>query len=281
SRDWKLIAPVFRTGVPGPTGTLCAAAIPAVASATATSRRHWVLRDAELVGDLPDWDPGEYAEVSWGPGCGRVANCLTLDPASRTFRFVSDPQGTADSAAFTYSIRESFTGVVTSIGNATIEFVDPAESVHAANDLAPGALVVYNTNAAEAQTIAEHYRAARGLAASQLCPVQMPTGTYASKDELLGARKQILTNCICPALPPGQRPADCAADPVATALVSPFTHLVMVRGLPSRLFATGWSGDAMEPALDPYLAWLLYNDPDEMLDCAPGACRVGPNAGDF
>jgi Thrombospondin type 3 repeat len=281
SSDWGLIAPVFMTGEPGPSGTLCAAATPAVASATATSKRHWVLRDAELVGDLPDWDSGEYVEVSSGPACGRVANCLTLDLASRSFRFVSDPQGTADSTAFTYSIRESFTGVVTSIGDVTIEFFDSAESVHAANDLAPGALVVYNTNAAEAQTIAQHYRVARGLAANQLCPVQMPTGTYASKDELLGARKQILTNCICPAIPSGQRPADCAANPAATAQVSPFTHLVMVRGLPSRLFGTGWRNDEMEPALDPYLAWLLYNDASEMLDCAPGECKVGPNAKDL
>ena len=102
--------------------------------------------------------------------------------------------------------------------------------------------MVYNTNAAGARAIAEHYQVARGLAANQLCPVQMPNGTYASKDELLGARKQILNNCICPAIPSGQRPADCAANPAATAQVSPFTHLVMVRGMPSRLFGTGWSG---------------------------------------
>jgi hypothetical protein len=279
--DWSLILPVFLTGVPGPSGVLCAAAIPAAPPVAATSKRHWVLRAGELVGNLPDWDPWEYAEVTSGPACGPVANCLTLDLASQTFRFVSDPQGTADSTAFTYLIREPFTGVVTSIGDVTIEFFDSAESVHAANDLAPGALVVYNTNAADAQTIAEHYRAVRGLAANQLCPVQMPNGTYASKDELLGARKQILTQCICPAIPPGQRPTDCAANPVATSQVSPFTHLVMVRGLPSRLFGTGWRGDEMEPALDPYLAWLLYNDPSEMLGCAPGQCKVGPNAKDL
>ena len=37
----------------------------------------------------------------------------------------------------------------------------------------------------------------------------------------------------------------------------------------------------MEPALDPYLAWLLYNDANEMLGCAPGTCKVGPNASDL
>ena len=163
SSDWSLIRPVYQTGVPGPSGTLCAAAIPLVASATATSTRHWVLRDAELAGDLPGWE-GEYVELSSGPACGGVANCFTLDSASRSFRFVSDPNGSADSTVFTYRVRESGTGVVRSLGEATIEFFDAAESVHAADDLARGALVIYNTNAAGAQTIAERYRTARGLA---------------------------------------------------------------------------------------------------------------------
>ena len=279
ANDWALIAQIAGTGVPGPSGVLCAAATPPVASPV--SKRHWVLRDGEFVNGLPGWESGEYAQVTASPACGAVANCLTLDTASQTFRFVSDPSGTADTTAFSYFVRHSQTGVVTAIGDATIEFFDPAESVHAAHDLAPGALVVYNANAAGAQGIAEHYRAARGLAANQLCPVQMPNGTYASKDDLLGTRKQILNGCVCPAIPPGQRPADCAANPAATAQVSPFTHLVMVRGLPSRLYGTGWMGDDMEPALDPYLAWLLYNDPQDMLGCAPGACKVGPHASDF
>jgi hypothetical protein len=61
------------------------------------------------------------------------------------------------------------------------------------------------------------------------------------------------------------RPSPCGVDdPAAVAAVSPITHLVMIRGMPARLFNTGYIDDFEDPALDPALAFLLYHNESEV-----------------
>lgn len=126
---------------------------------------------------------------------------------------------------------------------------------------ARSALVVYNVNAPGAAALAEHYRQARGLEASQVCPVRMPPGMVATPSQLLDARDTIVEDCLCPLLPPASRPAPCdATQAAAIAAVSPISHLVLMAGLPQRLTATGWTTDVEGPSLAPFLASLVYRD---------------------
>jgi len=129
-------------------------------------------------------------------------------------------------------------------------------------------LVVYNTNVPEAQALAEHYRTARSLDPAHMCGVKMPPGYYASGDEVLGARKTIVEQCICGLLDPAVRPSPCTVSNIAAiAAVSPISHLVFMKGMPIRLVFTGWThqpgvcsyGDEM-PSLGYFLGYLVYNN---------------------
>ena len=93
----------------------------------------------------------------------------------------------------------------------------------------PPTIVVYNLNARDidangindAKEIAEYYVAARGLDPSALCGVQLPTGDYATPDELLEARRTIVEDCICSVVSPrGRRRSagrGCAGSPRRSA----------------------------------------------------------------
>jgi hypothetical protein len=99
--------------------------------------------------------------------------------------------------------------------------------------LAQETLVIYNVNATEALEIANYYAQKRGIASSNLCPVQLPTGAQATADQFLGARKAILANCICPLIPQIQRPSPCDSSQVdAISRLSPITHIAIIRGVP-------------------------------------------------
>jgi hypothetical protein len=134
-------------------------------------------------------------------------------------------------------------------------------------------LVVYNQNAGtDAAAIAIYYANARSVPSAHVCPVRLPTGQYASADELLGARKTIVEDCICSLLPPGQKPVPCDLSNLpAIRSVSPISHMAFVRGIPPRLTGTGWPSDFEEPSFDFYLSYLVYRDEDIF---APGTSGI-------
>jgi hypothetical protein len=133
----------------------------------------------------------------------------------------------------------------------------------------PQALVVYNANHPDGAAIAEYYAEARGIPAAQICPVELPVGQFASKDQLLAARRTILEDCICALIPPELRPQPCATSNVdAVRARSKITHLALVKGIPPRLYGTPWPSDSEEPSFDFYLAYLVYRSDDVF---APGS----------
>lgn len=134
------------------------------------------------------------------------------------------------------------------------------------------ALVVYNTNHADALPIALHYAVRRGVAASHLCPVELPVGSFASQDHLLAARRTIVEDCLCALLPESTRPDPCdvsAANQIRQQ--SQVTHLALVKGIPPRLYGTGWPSDFEEPSFDFYLSYLIYRREDIF---APGSLGI-------
>jgi hypothetical protein len=126
--------------------------------------------------------------------------------------------------------------------------------------LHPEALVVYNPNAgSSAQALAQYYATQRGIAAGNLCPVELPPGLYARPEHLLAARKTIVETCICSVIPELSRPTPCSLTNLeAVRLASPITHLVFIRGMPARLYGTPWPSDSEEPSFDFYLSYLTY-----------------------
>lgn len=132
-------------------------------------------------------------------------------------------------------------------------------------------LIVYNRNAADSEDIARYYAAARGINTNRLCGVYMPPGHYASKDQLLGARRTIVEQCICPLIPTAQRPAPCDITKVdQLSTVSPITHLAIIRGVPGRFNGTTWSTDYQDPSIDIYLSHLLYKPASQVIDTPSG-----------
>jgi hypothetical protein len=111
------------------------------------------------------------------------------------------------------------------------------------------ALVVYNANAnPDASTIANYYATKRGIPPAQLCSVELPPGQYGSAEHLLGARRTILEDCICALIPEETRPVPCDTSNVgAVRAESKISHLVLVKGIPPRLYGTGWPSDSEEP----------------------------------
>ncbi len=149
----------------------------------------------------------------------------------------------------------------------------------------PPAIVVYNLNypdldgtgVNDSREIAEYYVAARGLDPAALCGVRLPPGEYATPDELLGARRTIVENCICPVV--SQDVQDGTGCDIANAGAlesirdaSPITHMVLVKGIPIRLFALGWPDqaetDMQGPSFGFYLSYLVYHDADIFSDVA-------------
>src|SRR5690606_30397618 len=81
--------------------------------------------------------------------------------------------------------------------------------------------------------------------------------------QLISARNSILSSCICSLIAQEDRPQPCDVSTIdQISDHSPITHLVLIKGLPARLYETGWSSDSEEPSLDYYLAALIYRDSD-------------------
>jgi hypothetical protein len=136
----------------------------------------------------------------------------------------------------------------------------------------PEAIVVYNLNAGpDASAIADHYATARGIPTLNICPVELPTGNFASSDHLLSARKKIVESCICGLIPLASQPSPCSlANLDAVRLASPITHMAIVRGIPARLYGTPWASDFEEPSFDFYLAYSLYRTQNVFADGSTG-----------
>ncbi len=147
----------------------------------------------------------------------------------------------------------------------------------------PPTIVVYNLNARDldatgindAQEIAEYYVAMRGLDPSALCGVQLPTGDFATPDELLAARRTIVEDCICSVVSQQvQDDTGCSIDnPGALESirdVSPISHMVLIKGIPIRLFSVNWpdqnDSDKQGPSFGLYLSYLVYHDADIFSD---------------
>ncbi len=126
------------------------------------------------------------------------------------------------------------------------------------------ALVVYNANAGpDALAIAQYYASQRQVPAANLCPVELPTGHYATPEHLLGARRTIVEDCICATINESVRPDPCNTSNIdAVRAESEITHLALIRGIPARLHGTPWPSDFEEPSFDHYLANLVYRDID-------------------
>ena len=151
--------------------------------------------------DIDTSDTSPYATVT------AVDRPGVTDEMTPTYRYsysgpASDP----------YPVRDSFRYSVTNLGGTSeikevsVVVFAPDPGTYAANDLSENALVVWNVNDPDAQQIADYYRSARGIDATRSCPVEMPTGLYASRDQMLSMRRQVLEGCICPivanAVPP-------------------------------------------------------------------------------
>ena len=148
---------------------------------------------------------------------------------------------------------------------------------------APPTIVVYNENypdldgngVNDALQIAEHYVSSRGLDASALCGVRLPTGNYATPAELLGARATIVEQCICSFVSPEVQQSSGCDIANAGALESirdgsPITHMVLIKGIPIRLFAVNWpdqgESDTQGPSFGFYLSYLAYHSGDIFTD---------------
>ena len=148
---------------------------------------------------------------------------------------------------------------------------------------APPTIVVYNENypdldgngVNDALEIAEYYVSSRGLDASALCGVRLPTGDYATPAELLGARATVVEDCICSFVSQEvQQSSGCdLANPGALESIrdgSPITHMVLIKGIPVRLFAVNWSDqgdtDKQGPSFGFYLSYLVYHAGDIFAD---------------
>ena len=134
-------------------------------------------------------------------------------------------------------------------------------------DMRDKTLIIYNSNSLDALEIAEYYADKRGIARERVCEVRLPTGQYAHVDYLLGARKDIIENCICESIPIADRPSPCDDSNLdAISEVSQISHVAIIKGIPVRLYGTTWDprgasiGDEEEPSFDFFLINSLYRN---------------------
>jgi uncharacterized protein (TIGR03790 family) len=127
-------------------------------------------------------------------------------------------------------------------------------------------LVIANSNAEGSEELANYYASKRGIPGTQICLVKLPAGILASMSQLRSARKTIIKDCLCPLISDADRPAPCdATNYKGVAQMTKITHLALMRGVPSRLYDTGWSADKEGPTLEYYLSIGLFADPDVVL----------------
>ncbi len=192
-------------------------------------------------------------------------------------RYMADPEYFGpDSFSFTLTANGTTSALRTI--NLTISPPEPITNIDVSqNPLLNKTIVLYNSNARDAQEIANYYVAQRKMPTSALCSVRLPPGGYAKKEELLGARRTIVEDCICPLIPEGQRPNPCTlANINEIAEKSPISHMVIVKGVPHRLFSVGWPIGGQDPSFDFYLAVSLYRPESEIFGPGTTGLLSGP-----
>jgi uncharacterized protein (TIGR03790 family) len=109
-------------------------------------------------------------------------------------------------------------------------------------DLRESALILFNKNLSDSIEVALYYAQKREIDEKFLCGVNAPIGDFITLDQFRGIRAQIIKNCICEILPASQKPNPCDADQIdQIASLSRIRSLVLIHGLPLRLFQTGWN----------------------------------------
>jgi hypothetical protein len=183
-------------------------------------------------------------------------------PNSPTYSYRSS-DGYVGSDSFTF---RAYSG--TAVSNTATVTITIKKAAH---PLKNNTLVLYNLNASDSEEIARHYIRAREFDDNQLCAIRLPAGDIANVTELLGARRTIVEQCICPLIPEGTRPRPCNVSNVTElAKVSPITHLVAIRGIPHRLIVEEEEFAKLEkPVLDVYLGALLYRSRSEAINSNP------------
>lgn len=167
--------------------------------------------------------------------------------------FVSSCKDRSDSSDSTHSIASDKPKAKSPSGGASFKLNE--ENVSIANPYAQQALVLYNPNTSQSLELAQYYANARGLSADRLCPVKMPAGLYATWDQLLQGRKQIIEGCLCKIV--NLNPCDASMVQEIAAL-SPISHIVLMRGLPARIQGALLDPNGYEPTLEYFLSHLLY-----------------------
>ena len=141
-------------------------------------------------------------------------------------------------------------------------------------------LIVYNRNTADAAMIADFYRNVRmrGHNEGHICPVSLPPGQFGSAKHLVQAAKAI-RECICENIL-GSASSECEnVTGAELARRSPISHLVLIKGIPTRLIETGWPTDFEEPSFDYYLSYAVYNDEAIFDNGTNGSVYHGPYDG--
>lgn len=126
------------------------------------------------------------------------------------------------------------------------------------NSLNDNVLIVYNKNTQDGKEIAEYYANAREINNDHICGISIQPGQYATADNVLVMRKDIIENCICNLL--SSKPSPCDLSNIdEISRLSPITHLAIIKGIPPRMTGTGWPSDNEDPSLDYYLSFILYS----------------------
>jgi hypothetical protein len=256
---------------PGPTGRSCRENFPPFEETpSAIDGYIGLMRGRSYRGTLGtiggSGEARQFAIVE-GPSAGEV---VIDDAATGTFTYTSLATSTARNDSFTFTV-ENYIGT-SNVGRVSAALFETTGSSFHANDLVDETLVVYNTNYPPAQGIAEYYAGARGIDPSHLCGIAAPNGLYATAEQMLSMRKQIVESCLCEIIPEPERPSPCTVGAEGLAASSPISHLALIKGFPARMFDTGWIRDFEVPAVDYFLAYLLYRD-DDLFDC-PVPCDV-------
>ncbi|MEM7246155.1 MAG: dockerin type I domain-containing protein [Acidobacteriota bacterium] len=201
--------------------------------------------EARLIARLSDGTSPENPEFHLGHGCTEQVRSIFPPPNGELA--LSYRASEIDVHRLIVAIDDSLFGE--HFVQLTKDGFDPA-------DLAHQALVIYNVNAPHAETLARDYVNARDLLDTRVCGVQLPTGQFASADELLGAREQAV-QCLCDTIE-AEILFECETKNLEQIVdLSPVTHLVLIRGIPPRLTGTTWGSDHEEPSFDYYFSYHL------------------------
>lgn len=127
------------------------------------------------------------------------------------------------------------------------------------------ALVVINDNSRDSIEVGNYYATQHGIASDHIVHVRVPDRYFASANDFLSLRDQILKFGICPLVPAAGRPQACSDSTLpiytqenidALTAQAPVRYIVLTRGVPTRLEVPGTTGE-MRSTVDSYLRFYL------------------------